>query len=576
MSGQSQGLRFDVYERVHLPEEVAAIEELEEIELVPRIQVIQQGEQAILRGQLQLSGVYRTADRADNVQTMEHGIPVEITLPMNRIESLEDISVEIDNFDVDLLSSRTLNITGVLSLTGFRVEPAAEEQAGWQEEPFTAVHRPEAQPQPTGDISSFRYLELEQEEEEQPQQAAYAGTEAAYPNVSGSEDEEETAAEQDYRPASSSEYEDNVDPMEAALNEPYQYAAGWTQLGTPRAQDDFPAGPPTYLAPLQSADAQQYQQPSFDQWPGLPRQDEQPPEPEYQRQQTDQPDWIALQRQEEEEEQDEFTQQEEAEPAAEFEQQRQSFEQPPDNQPEAYSEKPVSWASFSAYSSLSSSASSSNAGQEEAEPAAVLYGRPQGTQEPEPAAEAAEPASEEPAANDRPSADEPAASGAREASAEAAANATGSADQPESSGQSAYASAFAAEQPQEPERQELRIAVGAKRSPAPPQQEAGDGITSLIGRSRREQEQRQAAERNRQQQQEASAAVPAEEVEWQSLFLSRASDESAFRKVKMCIVQREETLELIADRYQLQAREIALHNRLADGSVSEGQVLYIP
>nr|WP_285891152.1 LysM peptidoglycan-binding domain-containing protein [Paenibacillus pasadenensis] len=44
----------------------------------------------------------------------------------------------------------------------------------------------------------------------------------------------------------------------------------------------------------------------------------------------------------------------------------------------------------------------------------------------------------------------------------------------------------------------------------------------------------------------------------------------------MCIVQREETLELIADRYQLQAREIALHNRLADGSVSEGQVLYIP
>lgn len=575
MSGQSQGLRFDVYERVHLPEEVAAIEELEEIELVPRIQVIQQGEQAILRGQLQLSGVYRTADRADNVQTMEHGIPVEITLPMNRIESLEDISVEIDNFDVDLLSSRTLNITGVLSLTGFRVEPAAEEQAEWQEEPFTAVHRPEAQPQPTGDISSFRYLELEQEEEEQPQQqAVYAGTEAAYQNVSASEDEEEAAAEHDYRPAPSSEYEDNVDPMEAALNEPYQYAAGWTQLGSPRAQDDFPAGPPSYLAPLQSVDPQQYEQPAYNQWPGLPQQNEQPPEPGYQRQQAEQPDWFALQRQEEE--QGEFAQQEEAGPAAEFEQQRQSFEQSPDNQPEAYSEKPVSWASFSALSSLSSSTSGSNAGSEEAEPAAVLYGRPQVAQEPELAAEAVEPAFEEPAVNDRPSAADPAASGAREASAEAAANASASADQPESSGQSAYASAFAAEQPQEPERQELRIAVGAKRSPAPPQQEAGDGITSLVGRSRREQEQRQAAERNRQQQQEASAAVPAEEVEWQSLFLSRASDESAFRKVKMCIVQREETLELIADRYQLQAREIALHNRLADGSVSEGQVLYIP
>ena len=39
-------------------------------------------------------------------------IPVEITVPLNRVSSLDDIAVEIENFDVDLLSKRSLNITG--------------------------------------------------------------------------------------------------------------------------------------------------------------------------------------------------------------------------------------------------------------------------------------------------------------------------------------------------------------------------------------------------------------------------------------------------------------------------------
>nr|WP_246427573.1 LysM peptidoglycan-binding domain-containing protein [Paenibacillus phyllosphaerae] len=46
--------------------------------------------------------------------------------------------------------------------------------------------------------------------------------------------------------------------------------------------------------------------------------------------------------------------------------------------------------------------------------------------------------------------------------------------------------------------------------------------------------------------------------------------------MRIAIVQKEETLDSIAGRYQLQAREIALYNRLGDQNVSEGQVLYIP
>ncbi len=68
MSEVNNGLRFDIYERVHLPDNVAAIEELEEIELVPRIQVIDQGDEAVLKGQLVLNGIYRgQGEEADQV-----------------------------------------------------------------------------------------------------------------------------------------------------------------------------------------------------------------------------------------------------------------------------------------------------------------------------------------------------------------------------------------------------------------------------------------------------------------------------------------------------------------------------
>nr|WP_240903882.1 LysM peptidoglycan-binding domain-containing protein [Chengkuizengella sediminis] len=45
----------------------------------------------------------------------------------------------------------------------------------------------------------------------------------------------------------------------------------------------------------------------------------------------------------------------------------------------------------------------------------------------------------------------------------------------------------------------------------------------------------------------------------------------------MCIVQKEETLDTIADKYELNPREILLYNRFSDQEdVFAGQVIYIP
>ncbi|WP_248927422.1 LysM peptidoglycan-binding domain-containing protein [Paenibacillus hamazuiensis] len=145
VSEHQMGLRFDIYERVHLSEGALGIKELDEVELVPHIQVLSQGEQAVLRGNLLLSGKYVDEQNGAG-RTLEHLIPVEITLPMNRVGRVEDISVDIENFDVDLLSTRSLNVTGVLSLNGLEIAPAEPQSWREPEEEIVFVHQAEEAP----------------------------------------------------------------------------------------------------------------------------------------------------------------------------------------------------------------------------------------------------------------------------------------------------------------------------------------------------------------------------------------------------------------------------------------------
>lgn len=123
---QQSGLRFDIYERVHVGNEMIGIQEMDTIELVPHIRVSVEDDQAVLKGHLWLTGTY-IGDHGAQTHTLEHLIPVEITMPRSRITRTEDVAIDIDNFDFELLSSRTLNITGVLSLRGLEVRMDQEE-----------------------------------------------------------------------------------------------------------------------------------------------------------------------------------------------------------------------------------------------------------------------------------------------------------------------------------------------------------------------------------------------------------------------------------------------------------------
>ncbi|MDF2813879.1 MAG: peptidoglycan-binding protein LysM [Paenibacillus sp.] len=141
---QQPGLRFDIYERIMLSDDAESIRELDAVELIPHIEVVVEGEQAVLNGYLQLEGSYACVDESRSSVPLQHMIPVEITLPMNRVSSVDEIAVEIEHFDVDLLSSRSLNVTGVLSLQGIEMYTSTP-SSDWREDEVLFIH--EAEPE---------------------------------------------------------------------------------------------------------------------------------------------------------------------------------------------------------------------------------------------------------------------------------------------------------------------------------------------------------------------------------------------------------------------------------------------
>jgi stage VI sporulation protein D len=416
------GLRFDIYERIHLPDDVAAIEELEEIEMVPHMQALPMEDSVMLRGHLLLTGVYRSPEPSNTVNQLEHWIPVEISLPLNRVARVEDLSLAIDNFDVDLLSTRTLNVTGVIALQGLQAEEA--QAPAWREDEFTVVH---------------------QAQEEAPGGAAETGE-----RPFAGEAAEEAAVFSPQPERARQPFQDDADRSREAEKAEEAGEAREAREGKIAAQPDAAEDVREPLSPLR-----QDREPSF-----APHEPEEPKLSE-------------------------------APEDADHAPHERAGELPP--------EAPAEFAGFA--------------------PA-----------EPQPAAAGAAPSPE------------------------------GAADGPPES------------------KPAMKVAMGSKSSA-----DYGVGLLSQLGEKASQKRERGAAEAD-----EASEPAPrpddlpegrdttGDELEWTRLFIASGKEKQPFRKVKMCIVQREETLDMIASRYNVQPRELQLYNRLSDAYVSEGQVLYIP
>nr|WP_283653003.1 MULTISPECIES: LysM peptidoglycan-binding domain-containing protein [unclassified Paenibacillus] len=431
---QPQGLRFDIYERIHLTEEAAGIAELEEIELLPRIQVVTHGDHAALRGHLLLEGVYRTPEQVMN--ELHHLIPVEITIPLNRVGRLEDISVEIENFDVDLLSLRSLNITGVLSLHG--VESShAEETAVWLDEEFTVVHAPEHPARPFSANA------------EQRQEETYA--------TQNSVSDHTTESESSYRVPAQQEY------------------ASWEQ---PSQEYGEQKSSPEHQAYESAVDPNRIYEP----WTGKAVEDS----TSEVKHEHETPEVWGFQ-------------QEEAWTGSE--------------------PKISSTAPNVVYDPLLAEPHHAT------EPEIYLEPQLEAGQVDDfrrETLEQVDAVSQDTVADDKP---------------------------------------------------EMRVALNSKKNEKA--DEPDPVVYSSLLQSSRSVKEAEYQQQLEQEPQGQEAQEEREDAKWKNLFF-HTQDETPFRKVRLCIVQREDTLETIADRYQLSTRELQLYNKLAEHHVEEGQVLYIP
>lgn len=123
---EETGLRFDLEEIVRLPEELPAIGELEQMELLPFVERDSGEDGSTVKGHLQLTVVYAPEGDGTVQRTFTHRIPVDISLPARAATDGQDIRLEIERLDIERLSTRSLNVTGVLSLAGLANKTANE------------------------------------------------------------------------------------------------------------------------------------------------------------------------------------------------------------------------------------------------------------------------------------------------------------------------------------------------------------------------------------------------------------------------------------------------------------------
>lgn len=79
-------------------------------------------------------------------------------------------------------------------------------------------------------------------------------------------------------------------------------------------------------------------------------------------------------------------------------------------------------------------------------------------------------------------------------------------------------------------------------------------------------------------QEEGTEAILAKEENENALYLTKMLIKGGeeFKKLKMCIVQEDETLDILANRYQINQSALIRVNRLNGSNVEAGQILYIP
>ncbi|TXC90118.1 stage VI sporulation protein D [Metabacillus litoralis] len=196
---QEQQLRFSVEESVWF-QKGQEVSELLSISLDPDITIHEHDQYISIRGALQLTGEYKidndasvkeqfeyanvryvneVSTREDGVSVLNHRFPVDITIPRNRIEQLEEVYVSIESFDYELPEYKCLKLIADLSISGIsdgQVEQISTEvvRPEEKEEAFEALFRgQQQQPNATVETSTPTPPQVNEEENVSPFSSFY-------------------------------------------------------------------------------------------------------------------------------------------------------------------------------------------------------------------------------------------------------------------------------------------------------------------------------------------------------------------------------------------------------------------
>ncbi|MED4779125.1 LysM peptidoglycan-binding domain-containing protein [Brevibacillus choshinensis] len=224
MALQDGLLSFAIKETIFLSSDRAGIGELQELELVPDVEVLENESYISITGCLQLFGKYepiRDTAGSDGggaetlVQAMTfspfrpegsdgpyygweeqigHRVPLNITIPLDRISEIGDIYAIVDSFDYKLETPHQLLIDAELKIVGIVLsdQPAAspanpypdeQPEAALQEEAWEFAHVASDQPEGVPELASLedieqKLMQLEQELERQAEPVAYDSAES--------------------------------------------------------------------------------------------------------------------------------------------------------------------------------------------------------------------------------------------------------------------------------------------------------------------------------------------------------------------------------------------------------------
>lgn len=164
--------QFDMKETVRLTPNQLPIEEIEELELIPQVQIEERGDEIEITGSLYLYGNYRGNQEAGKLDAttstpdsyeesvqfeplsiergpfsplakedkFEHRIPVRITLPKGKVREIADVYAFINSFDYDLVTPYQIDVIASLVISGFVEKEEEMKEEKLFPDPLEFVH----------------------------------------------------------------------------------------------------------------------------------------------------------------------------------------------------------------------------------------------------------------------------------------------------------------------------------------------------------------------------------------------------------------------------------------------------